>query len=80
MTRKWTDHLSDDVYSRLCACRTVKADLTALVNAKWLSYREAGKDKQGFTREDALVAVLELLDCNSCSFDLTADEYAALCG
>lgn len=79
MKKNWMNNLSSDVYARLCNCRTVKADLAELVNAKWLHYREAGKDKQGFTKEDAVVAVLELLDCNSCDFELTADEYAELC-
>lgn len=73
--KKWTDYLSEDVYSRLCNCQTRKSDLPNLVNAKWSSLIDAGKDKAGFTKEDALIAVLELLDCNSCCFDLTAEEY-----
>ena len=79
MKKHWTDNLSNDVAVRLENCRTIKADLPELVSVKWLSYKENGKAEQGFTKEDALVAVLELLDCNSCYFDLTADEYAALC-
>lgn len=75
----WLKHLSTDVYTRLCSCRTIQADLQELVNAKWLFYKETGKAEKGFTKEDALVAVLELLDCNSQSFDLTADEYNDLC-
>lgn len=75
----WLKHLNPDVYNRLCACRTIKSDLQWLVNAKWLSYKETGKADQGFTKEDALVSVLELLDCNSCYFDLTVDEYNELC-
>ena len=77
-TKKWTDHLSEDVYARLCGCRTMKTDLPALVNAKWLNYKEQGKDQKGFTKEDALVAILELLDCNNCYVDLTLDEYDEL--
>lgn len=80
MDRKhWTDSLAEDVCTRLGECRTRKADIPALVSAKWLSYQENGKAAKGFTKEDALVAVLELLDCNSCYFDLTKDEYNALC-
>lgn len=79
MKKKWSDNLTNDVYVRLCDCRTIKADLPELVNAKWLFYKENGKADQGFTKEDALIAVLELLDCNSCYFDLTTDEYNKLC-
>lgn len=79
MKMKWTDQLSDDVYCRLCSCRTIKADLPELVNARWLAYKETGKDKQGFIKEDALVAILELLDSNSCLFDLSEGEYNNLC-
>ena len=75
----WLQHLSADVYDRLCSCQTIRADLQVLVNAKWLEYQEAGKADQGFTKEDALVAVLEHLDCNSQYFDLTLDEYDDLC-
>ncbi len=77
--KHWTDNLAEDVGTRLAECRTRKEDLPALVNAKWLSYQENGKADKGFTKEDALVAVLELLDCNSCIFDLTEDEYRNLC-
>ena len=41
--------------------------------------RDAGKDKEGFTKEDALVEVLELLESNTQGFDLTQDEYSELC-
>lgn len=75
----WLKHLSSDVFNRLCSCRTTKEDLRELVNAKWLTYKEEGLADRGFTKEDALVAVLELLDCNSLSFDLTATEYNDLC-
>ena len=76
----WTDYLSNDVYRRLQACRTIKDDLPELVNAKWRFMKSQGKDKQGFVKEDALIAVLELLDANSCDrvADLTVDEYEEL--
>ena len=41
--------------------------------------QDAGKDKEGFTKEDALVAVLELLDSNGQDIDLTTDEYNDFC-
>ncbi len=72
---RWTDFMSSDVYERLCACRTIKADLPELVGAMWTAYQKDGKAARGFTKEDALVLVLEILDCNSCFFDLTKEEY-----
>ena len=76
---KWTENLSESVERRLCNCCTKRSDLAELVNAKWLSLQENGKDKQGFTKEDALIEILELLDCNSQAFDLAKDEYEDLC-
>ena len=35
MKKKWTDYLSEDVYIRLCECRTIKADIPELVKCKW---------------------------------------------
>ena len=74
----WLKYLSNDVYMRLCNCCTRKEDLQQLVNAKWRFYQESGKDKQGFTKEDALIAVLEHVECNGCDFELTLDEYNEL--
>lgn len=71
----WTDHLENDVATRLANCNSLKIDIIPLTDAKWAAMKEAGKDKQGFTKEDALVAVLELLDSNGQCFDLTTDEY-----
>lgn len=79
MKKIWTDHLSEDVYRRLCACRTIRRDLPELVNACWVGYLEDGKAARGFTKEDALVTVLELLECNSIFFDLSREEYDELC-
>ena len=76
---KWTDRLSGDVYMRLCQCCSRKKDIPKLVNAKWADYRAKGKDKQGFTREDAVIDILELLDSNSQDIDLTRDECDDLC-
>lgn len=69
--KKWTDALNTDVYQRLCACCSTKDDIITLTQAKWASL----KQKQGYTKEDALISVLELLDCNSICFDLTTEEY-----
>lgn len=74
---KWTDYLPGDIYSRLCHCKSTKEDLPALVNAKWRYMKEQGK---GFTKEDALIGILELLDANGQwqVGELTKDEYNEL--
>lgn len=77
--KKWTEHLEADVYTRLCKCRNIRSDLPKLVNARWLFYKETGKDTQGYTKEDALIYILELLDSNNQYIDLTQDEYNELC-
>lgn len=77
--KKWVEFLPEDVYQRLANCNSMKSDIPVLVNAKWRSYRESSKDKQGFTKEDALIEVLELLDCNCCDTALTYDEYHEFC-
>lgn len=77
--KKWTEKLPAAIYTRLCNCKTRKEDLPTLVNAKWGTYKEEGKDKKGFNKEDALTAVLELLDCNSTILNLTEEEYNELC-
>ena len=71
MTKRWTDNLPTDVYSRLCACRSLKSDIVPLTQARWAAIKE----KPGFTKEDALVDVLDLLDSNSQYCDLTREEY-----
>lgn len=69
--KKWTDLLDQDVYNRLANCKSKKSDILPLAQAKWGFL----KNKPGFQKEDALIAVLELLDCNSCYIDLTAEDY-----
>ena len=71
MTQKWTDSLPENVYIRLCECRTVRADIPTLAQAMWAAL----KNRPGFCQEDALVSVLELLDSNGIDVDLTKDEY-----
>ena len=77
---RWVDMLPEDVYNRLAACANRKSDLPILVDTKWKSMKGRGLEEQGFTREDALVEVLELLDSNSQDYlaDLTVDEYDEL--
>lgn len=69
------DRLPSEVYERLCACRNVKSDIPIMVNVKWQIMKERGLDAKGYTKEDALVSILELLDANSQYYDLTKDEY-----
>lgn len=82
---KFTDLLKQrnpDVYQRLCECRNTKEDLTHLVNIRWMWMQSKGKNKQGFTKEDALVYILDWLDSNSQwqLADLTREEYDELIG
>lgn len=72
--RKWTDSLSEFVYQRLANCYSRKADILPLAQARWNFI----KSKEGFTKEDALIDVLELLDCNGCWFDLTNEEFEGI--
>ena len=69
--KKWTDLLEAGVYVRLCECRSRKEDILPLAQAKWATI----KSNPDYTKADALVEVLDLLDCNSQFFDLTRDEY-----
>lgn len=78
MTKKWTENLPVDVYRRLEGCRNTREDIETLVNVKWAAMIEAGKREQGFTKEDALISILELLDSNGQYIDLTQDEYNEL--
>ncbi len=78
MTKRWTDLLPGDVSRRLAECRNTRDDVQILVNVKWAFMKERGKDKEGFTKEDALVDILDLLDSNSQYLDLSREEYDAL--
>lgn len=74
--KNWTSNLPADVYLRLCECRNTRDDLPILVNTRWAWMKDKEKF-DGFTKEDALVYVLELLDCNSQweLADVSEDEY-----
>ena len=78
----WLYSLPSDVYTRLCECRNVKSDLPILVNARWAWMKDRREKFVGFTKEDALVYVLDLLDANSQYrlTELTVDEYNDLKG
>ena len=73
---EWTDNLPYDVYLRLCECRNTKDDIEILVNTRW-TWMETKEKHKGSKKEDALICILELLDCNSQYelADLTVDEY-----
>lgn len=75
MTNKWTYKLPGAVYERLCNCRNVREDIPVMIDAKWDHMVERGLDSKGYTKEDALVAVLELLDANGQYCDMTPEEY-----
>lgn len=76
--KHWTDNLPCDVYSRLCACHSLRSDVPTLVNVKWQAMVAAGKREEGFTKEDALADILDLLDSNGQFLDLSRDEYDSL--
>ena len=78
MAKNWTDRLPEDVYNRLCNCCSRRSDIQTLVNVKWAAMIEAGLREQGFTKEDALVQILDLLDSNGQFFDLSRAEYDGL--
>lgn len=72
----WTDNLPYEVHARLANCKSRREDIPTLTAVKWRWMCDKGMHTKGFTKEDALVSVLELLDCNGQFFDLTADEEA----
>lgn len=74
----WVENLPGEVSQRLGNCQSRKSDIETLVNVKWSDMVKKGKKEEGFTKEDALISVLELLDCNGQYFDLTEDEYNEL--
>lgn len=83
MKTGWFEILPDDIYIRTCECRNLKIDVPILVNARWAWMKgkiEEGIIPNSFTKEDALIYIMELLDANS-QWDLaelTVDEYESL--
>lgn len=74
----WVNNLPMDVQIRLGHCRSRREDIPTLVNTKWAEMVEEGKEEKGFTKEDALVYVIDLLEYNGQSFDLSRCEYDEL--
>ena len=71
MNKKWTDYLSEEVYIRLCECRTIKADIPELVKCKWATM------EYPCTKEDALIkGWWEDIKAN-CDEDFTSEDYDA---
>lgn len=77
--KRWVELLPSDVYARLGNCKTIKSDLPVLVDSK-MKWMKADPKHSDYTKEDAIVFILELLDCNGQNFDLTPEEYDALLG
>lgn len=69
---QWGDSLPDDVWNRLCHCRSRKEDVLPLAQAKWQYIKNKNRE---YTKEDALVCVIEHLDCNGQDFELTREEW-----
>lgn len=76
----WMWNLPSDVCGRLGACHNTKEDISALVNIRWAWMKSHQEKFKKFTKEDALIYVLELLDANSQwqLANLTCDEYNEL--
>ena len=72
----WTKYLPYAVYARLAECHTRKADLPILLEAKWQWAQDTGR-YSGYTKEDFLVDILDLLDCNGLDSvtELTQEEW-----
>ena len=72
MKKKWTDYLSEEVYVRLCECRTNKADIPELVESTWKTM------EYPHTKEDALIWIIDLVYMNDCFIELTTEEWDKL--
>ena len=59
----WLDYLPYNVRLRLAQCKTTKYDLPILLDAKWKQAQDTGL-YNGYTKEDFLSDILDLLDCN----------------
>ena len=75
----WLDYLPHNVYMRLAQCQTTKVDLPILLNAKWQWAQDTGRYR-GHTKDDILVDILDLLDCNELNSvtQLTIEEWRNL--
>lgn len=77
--KSWTELLPYNVYNRLCNCCTHKADIPILLDARWQWAQDTGH-YNGYTKEDMLVDILDLLDCNGLDSvtELTMEEWRSL--
>ena len=57
----WFDYLPYDVRLHFTQCRTTKADIPILLEAKW-QWAKNSKCYNSFTKEDILAGILRLLD------------------
>lgn len=75
----WFDCLPYNVRLRLAQCQTTKGDLPILLDAKWQWAQDMGH-YNGRTKEDILVDILDLLDCNGLDgvTELTIEEWRNL--
>lgn len=77
--KHWTGYLSHDIYMCLAQCQTNKRDLPILLDAKWQWVQDTGR-YNGYTKEDILVDILDLLDYNGLESvtELTIEEWKNL--
>lgn len=78
-TLSWLDYLPYNVRLRLAQCQTTKGDLAILLDAKWHWEQNTGH-YNGYAKEDMLVDILDLLDCNGLDnvTELTMEEWRTL--
>ena len=62
--KSWAELPTYSVYNRLCNFLSHKADISILLDTRRQWIQDTGHDKQGYTKEDCLIYVLELLDGN----------------
>ena len=78
-TVSWLDYLPYNVRLRLAQCQTIKGDLPILLDAKW-QWAQDTWHYNGYTKEDMLADILDLLDCNGLNSvtELTIEEWRNL--
>lgn len=75
----WVDYLHGEVYCRWLDRETIKLDLPILLDAKCQWAQDTGH-YNGYTKDDTLVDILDLLDCNGLDSvtELTIEEWRNL--
>ena len=73
------NYLPYNVHMRLAQRQTTKGDLPILLDAKWRQAPDTGH-YNGYTKEDILADILNLLDCNGLNSvtELTIEEWRNL--